>query len=82
MQKPSLRGVWIFPGSTQFYDVEVKKLCSYSYIHPCNVNISKEILDLFCNVVVCFAVVVRLAKEGHGQFSFYYNFEALLFKDS
>ena len=38
MQKPSLRGVLIFPGSTQFYDVEVKKLCSYSYIHTCNVN--------------------------------------------
>ena len=33
-------------------------------------------------VVVCFAAVVRLAVEGHGQFSFYYNFEALLFKDS
>ena len=33
-------------------------------------------------MVVCFAVVVRLAVEGHGQFSLYYNFEALLFKDS
>ena len=33
-------------------------------------------------MVVCFAVVVRLAVEGHGQFFFYYNFEALLFKDS